>query len=125
MSDTSPIDWPIVQVGDQRLTVRWTFYAQWLLSKRKVRVSELPRLMKEVDPAIVDVMVECFAAAVSENFTKRGQVAPDAEYWAATISENGGDEKFKELNAAIWAAVGKAPRSVPPVPAEKTVELTN
>jgi len=111
-SETPPIDWPVVQVGDQRLIVRWTFYVQWLLSKRKVNLKDLPALVSARDTALVDVMVECFAAAVAENFTARNLPVPDAEYWALTISQCGDPGKWQEITNAVWAAVGKAPPAV-------------
>lgn len=110
------IDWPIVVIGEQRLIVRWTFFAQWLISKRKINIRELPQLMTTRDPALIDLMVECFAAAVAENFTARNLPAPTAEYWALAISQSGG-QKWAEINRKFWEAVGKAPPAVTETPA--------
>jgi hypothetical protein len=103
------IDWPVVQIGDQRLIVRWTFYAQWLLSKRGVNVKELPTLMESRDPTLVNTMVECFAATVAENFTARNLPAPSADHWAAAISHASEQQPalWSEINQKIWVAVGK------------------
>ena len=106
------IDWPTIAIGDQRLIVRWTFYAQWLLSKRKVNTKDLPTLMQTKDATIVDVMVECFAAAVAENFTAGGLPAPSADYWALAISQANDPGLWQRVNAALWQAVGKAQPAV-------------
>jgi hypothetical protein len=106
------IDWPTIVVGDQRLVVRWTFYAQWLLSKRKVNVKDLPTLMQAKDPALVDIMVECFTATVAENFTARALPAPNADHWALAISQANDPGLWGRVNQAIWQAVGKAPPAV-------------
>ena len=114
------VDWPVVAVGDQRLVVRWTFYAQWLLSKRKVDVRQLGTLMQAKDPGLVDVMVECFAAAVAENFTARGLEAPTAERWALMISQAAAANPglWQEVNQVIWQAVGKTQPAASPAPSE-------
>lgn len=106
------IDWPVVTIGDQRLVVRWTFFAQWLISKRKINIRELAQLMQAKDPSLIDLMVECFAAAVAENFTTRNLPAPTAEYWALAISQSGDPDKWGEVNRIFWEAVGKAPAAV-------------
>lgn len=119
------IDWPVVAIGDQQLIVRWTFYAQWLMSKRKVNIKDLPQLMNTRDPAIIDLMVECFAAAVAENFTTRNLPAPTAEYWALAISQSGGQEKWAEINRVFWEAVGKVqPAAATPAPQETAQGMT-
>jgi hypothetical protein len=107
--ETPQIDWPTIQLGDQTLVVRWTFFAQWLLSKRKVDVRQLKSLVVLKDPSLVDTLVECFAAAVSENFTSKSLPAPDAEYWAYAISQasTANPDIWSEVNRAIWVAVGK------------------
>ena len=117
------VDWPVVTVGDQKLIVRWTFYAQWMLSKRKVDVRQLGTLMQAKDASLVDVMVECFAAAVAENFTTRGLEAPTVERWALMISQASQENPavWNEVNQAIWAAVGKAQPAASPAPI-KTAE---
>lgn len=112
------VDWPVASIGDQQLVVRWTFYAQWLLSKRKVDVRQLGVLMQAKDPGLVDVIVECFAAAVAENFTGRGLEAPTAERWALMISQasQANPSVWQEVNQAIWEAVGKAQPAASPAP---------
>ena len=118
------VDWPVATVGDQTLVVRWTFYAQWLLSKRKVDVRQLGTLMQAKDPSLVDVMVECFAAAVAENFTVRGLEAPTAERWALMISQASAANPaiWNEVNQAIWQAVGKALPAASPAPSETAIQ---
>ena len=116
------IDWPVIDIMGQRLTVRWTFYVQFMLSKRKVSVTQLPRMMQEKDPGLVELMVECWTAAVAENYTQQGQVAPSSDFWAQAISQ-AGDEVWRQINTAIWEAVKKArpaanqPAQTQPAPA--------
>ena len=123
--ETPQIDWPVVVIGDQRLVIRWTFYAQWLLSKRNVDVKALPTLMESKDPTLVNTMVECFAATVAENFTARNLPAPSADHWAYAISNTGDPNLWGEINQKIWVAVGKArPAVAPPAPEPATQGLT-
>jgi hypothetical protein len=116
VKETPQIDWPVVQIGQQRLTVRWTFYAQWLLSKRHVNVRALGNMIESRDPALVDLLVECFTAAVAENFTSQGLPVPTPEQWALAISSQ--PDKWQEINAAIWEAVRKARPAASPAPQE-------
>lgn len=104
------IDWPTIQVGEHSLVVRWTFYVQWLLSKRHVNVKQLSAIITERAPELIDVMVECFAAAVAENFSRAGRVPPTAEAWALLISEASFAQPaiWAAVNRAIWEAVEKA-----------------
>ena len=116
---TPPIDWPVVKLNQQRLTVRWTLYVQWLMSKRRVDIKKLPMLMKDLAPELLDTVMECFAAAVAENFTTQGLPAPSAEHWALVISNCGEPDKWQEVSSALWTAVGKArPAGEPPTQQE-------
>jgi len=113
------VDWPVVVIGQRSLVVRWTFYAQWLLSKRRVNIKELGPLLSSTDVPLVDVLVELFAACVAENWTKSKLDAPSADYWAAMISDHGGLPKWTECIKAVFDAMGKAPAAAaPPAPAE-------
>lgn len=106
------IAWPMIHIGEHALVVRWTFFVTWLLSKRKVNVLHLKEMGIARDPAMLDTFLEIFAACVAENFP-RGH-APDAEYWAAAISEVGDPELFQIANKAVLEAVGKAPKAAQP-----------
>jgi hypothetical protein len=117
MRETPQIDWPVVVIGQQRLTVRWSFYVQWLLSKRKVNVRALGEMIATKDPSVVDLVIECFAAAVAENYTSQGLAVPTAETWALQISAD--PETWPAINAAIWEAIKKArPAAATPAPQE-------
>jgi hypothetical protein len=105
-------NWPTIQIGDQLLVVRWTFFVTWLLSKRKVDMLKLKDMGRNLDPGMVDTMLEVFSACVAENFP-RGH-APDAEFWAAAISGTGEVDLFSRANSAILDAVGKAPKAAQP-----------
>ena len=100
-------DWPIIQIGEQRLIMRWTFYVQWLLSKRRVPIKGMVEALKERRPELVDTILECFAAAVSENYTAVGTPAPEAEYWARAISADPDPGKWSEICSKLFEAVGK------------------
>lgn len=115
--ESPQVDWPTIKIGDQVLVIRWTFYAQWLLSKRSVNVKEMPTLMASKDPSLVNTMVECFAAAVAENYTAAGLPAPTAEQWALAISNTRDTALWGQINQKLWEAVGKArPAAVSPTP---------
>lgn len=119
----SAINWPSITLGPHVLVVRWTFYAQWLLSKRGVNVRDLRAAMNAKDPALVNTLVECFAASVAENFKAEGLPVPDAEYWAFIISDEAqkDDGVWLRVNQSIWTAVGKVqPAAVTPAPQQET-----
>lgn len=118
---TPPIDWPVVTIGKHRLILRWTFYAKWLLSQRKVDI----RHLNQDSPEIVANLMEIFAAMVAENFKDAGHEPPTAEYWASAINDNGGDEKWIEANKAISDAIAKArPAANTPGPQETATAAT-
>ena len=121
----SAINWPTITIGEHTLTVRWTFYAQWLLSKRGVNVKDLATVVKDRDPSLINVMVECFAAAVAENFKQMGLPVPDADYWAGQISDASFENPdiWQQCNTIIWEAVRKVtPAAKPATPQETAPE---
>jgi len=123
------INWPTVEVGEHKLVVRWTFYCQWLLSKRGVSLANLQELLARKEPGMVDVVVECFAACVGENFVAKGIPVPTAEYWALQITANGGIPTWRRCSEAVFAAIALAPKPEPagspaPQPANKTAGAT-
>lgn len=112
------IDWPVITVGDETLIVRWSFYTQFLLSKRKVDVKNLGVALQTRSAEFLSIAVECFAAAVAENYTTKGQEPPTADQWAIVLSEDAAlrAEAFK----ATWGAVAKVmpvAKTPPTVPA--------
>lgn len=109
-----PIDWPVVQVGKHRLIMRWTFYAKWLLSQRKVDM----RNFAQNSPEVIANSIDIFAAMVAENFTAIGQEPPTAAYWAMAISDNGGDALWAEVVKAISETFGKVKPAAAPAPQE-------
>jgi hypothetical protein len=111
------IDWPTLVLGEQTLVVRWTFYAQWLLSKRRVDVRSLGVFLATKEPAMVDTMVECFAASVAENFSTRNLPVPTADHWAVEISKQPDAlNSWKRCCDALFAAIAKMGPAAPPVP---------
>ncbi len=131
----SAIKWPSITIGEQTLTVRWSFFVQFLLSKRNVDYPAFFRMIQEqkqrvlpgetvnivVPVSSVNTLVECFAAAVSENFKAAGLPIPDAEHWAMAISEVEGTNPsiWSEVNAALWEALGKVTPAPKPVAAQE------
>lgn len=110
------VDWPTVTIGQHQLVVRWTFFAQWLLSKRKVDIKSLGPMLANKEAPLVDCMVEIFAAMVAENFTSRELAAPSAEFWALAISKQ--PAIWPQCTAAIFGAFSKVPAAVAPTPAD-------
>lgn len=115
-------NWPKITVGSQMLIVRWTFYTQFLLSKRGVDVRKMPTLAKELDPGLVSVMVECFAAAVAQNYKDQQMPIPDADHWAMAIEEISGEDPgvWKRVCSSIWEAINASVPKTEPAAAPAT-----
>lgn len=106
-SEKPQIAWPVINIGERALIVKWSFFAQWLLSKWGVKISELAAIMASKDATMVDVLMQCFTAAVAENF-EQGAV-PIADFWAAEISrEDDPMVKWQACVTALFEAVAKS-----------------
>lgn len=93
------IDYPTITVGDKTLTVKFSLYTQYLLSRAGI---DLRAPIAPGDPKYLSHRLEVFAAAVADNY-KPGE-APAAEAWARTI----GLDQWGDLERAIGTAMGKA-----------------
>lgn len=94
------VDYPTVTVDGQELTVRFSFLAQYLLSRAGV---DLRKPIAATDPGYLVSRVAIFAAAVAENFPTPAE-APTAEQWAARIALS----DWLHIERAMGIAMGKA-----------------
>lgn len=117
--------WPKVRAGNQTLEVKWGFFSRFLLSSWGIALEGILGEMRgltlvspevkgddgtvtaaavwRAQPGYTARMTEMFAACVGHNYTKLGQPAPDAMYWAERIEE----EQWADILTAIVGAMGK------------------
>ena len=109
------IEYPVVTVDGQQLTVRFTFRSEYLLDMRKVSLGNLKRIPAG-EPGHLVQSVELFTYAVVDNFANISE-APGPMQWVSKITR----EEWPAIDAAIDEALGKVaeesrkgPAAVPP-----------
>ena len=104
---TSGIDYPKVTVDGQTLTVRFSLFAQYLLSMQGINVRNL---LPESHAGFLMQRMQLFAAAVAESYSDGSKLpdpemrAPGAIKWAKRI----GVSDWPLVLEAIESALGKA-----------------
>jgi hypothetical protein len=94
------IDYPTITADGKLLIVRFSLYAQMLLSLQGV---SLDHLLTRSDPGYIAQRLRLFAVAVSENYPDPAQ-APGMAKWAQILPLS----QFAEVDAVIEQALGKA-----------------
>lgn len=135
-SNYEPIQWPRIQVGKQLLEVKWSLFAEYLLSTWGLDVSEVikvvastrkiltpavvaedgtvqtPAVLEPQKPEWVMRFFDLFAACVGQNYVDMGQEAPKAAHWAAVMQR----DQFQPALKALVEAMGKPQTPVTPTP---------
>ena len=93
------IDYPTVTIDGQELTVRFSFFAQYLMSLHGVILQP----MASSTPGYLANRLQLFADAVAENATDPTK-APGPAYWAARIQL----DQWVDIEVALGRAMGKA-----------------
>jgi hypothetical protein len=95
------IEYPVVTVDGQQLTVRFTFRSEYLLDMQKVSLGSL-KLSPEGQPGRLVQRVQLFTYGVIDNFPDMKD-APGPMQWAGKIKR----EDWPAIDAAIDEALGK------------------
>jgi len=95
------IDYPTITIGERTLVVRFSLYAQYLLSQQGV---DLRKPLSSRDPGYLAYRLAIFAAAVAQNYP--AGKAPTAEQWALDL--DGSLDRWADIEKAIGEAMGKA-----------------
>jgi hypothetical protein len=103
-TDRPPIEYPTVTIGGRTYVVKFSQFAEYLVSKWGYRLSDLVQIIvpgSGDNPRNLSFIVQLFAACVAHNFSKftPPQEPLTPEQWM---------EAFPEDDPDLWANIGKA-----------------
>ena len=107
----TPPAFPIVEIGGQKLIVKFDFLAKYRMSQLGIGPRDL-RLLGggATDPGVVALSLKLFSCAVASNFIDPANPAapapiPSPEYWASQIGDD--TAKWGEICQATMQAMVK------------------
>jgi hypothetical protein len=103
----SPIEYPTVTIGSEKLTVKIGLLAESIISRAGLSIDQVinPLRPGNKDPHNLDYLFQLFAAAVAHNYKEQGLSVLTADEWISKVEAVGGDP---ESNAPIIAEMRRA-----------------
>ena len=99
----SPIAAPFVVIDGMRLTLKWTFLAEYEADRMGFDVPGFLTGLKTSNTGKITGFMKMFVAMTAHEFNAVGRPVPDPSYWAAVIDKN--PDKFKEICDAVAACL--------------------
>ena len=101
----TPLEDPVVTIGKESFTLKFSMQCQYLMSKSGMDASDLITRKGNTSLALV---LDAFRAMTSHHFIAARRPIPTAEEWAARIEEAAAPQTVQEALAGISKAVDAA-----------------
>ena len=91
----SPLAAQVVVIDGMRLTLKWTFLAEYEADKIGLDVAQFLAGLREQNVGKVTGFMKMFVAMTAHEFVAVGRPVPGPDYWAAKLEKE--PDKFREI----------------------------